>query len=62
MSRLLSEIEIEYILNLAEDNFIYSAPEVVNYCYTIIFECLILSMKFIPENEWYTHISKYLSR
>ena len=55
--------EIDYILTLAGDNFLFSAPEVVNYCYIVIYE----SLKLHNENshtadEILSHISQYLQK
>ena len=39
--------EIRYVLKQAEDNFFYSAPEIIDYCFNILKEFIELD-----ENEY----------
>lgn len=41
--------EIDYILTLAEDEFKFSAPEVVDYCYKIIYNYVKLEIDGIDK-------------
>lgn len=43
--------EIDYILTLAEDKFKFSAPEVVDYCYKIIYKYVKLEIDGIHKDE-----------
>ena len=55
--------EIDYILTLARDDFFFSAPEVVNYCYIVISECLKLQNENShTADEILSHISQYLQK
>lgn len=56
LNKLKRENEIDYILTLAEDKFKFSAPEVVNYCYKIIYTCVKLQIDGVPEDKWYLYI------
>ena len=52
--------EIDYILELANDNFFYSPPEVVDYCFGIVERCIMLERANVDERLWYTIIEPYL--
>lgn len=52
--------EIDYILELANDNFFYSPPEVVDYCFGIVERCTMLERAKIDERLWYTILEPYL--
>ncbi len=60
LTKLKRENEIDYILTLAEDKFQFSAPEVVNYCYKIIYTCLKLQIDCVSEDSWHIYIQKYM--
>jgi hypothetical protein len=45
--------EVNYILKLSEEKFVYSAPEVVDHCYGIVFSCKNLEDKY---QEWYKYV------
>ena len=60
LNKIKRENEIEYILTLAEDKFQFSAPEVVNYCYKIIYTCVKLQIDGVPEDTWHIYTKKYM--
>ena len=60
LNKLKCKNEIDYILTLAEDEFKFSAPEVINYCYKIIYTCVKLQIDGVPENTWSIYIEKYI--
>ena len=45
--------EVDYILKLSKDNFVYSAPEVIDHCYGIVSSCKNLENKY---QEWYKYV------
>lgn len=49
LNKLKRNHEIDYILTLVEDKFQFSAPEVVEYCYKIIYTCVKLQIDNIDE-------------
>ena len=48
--------EIDYILELAKDEFYYSPPEVVDYCFGIVERCIMLQRANVDERLWYINI------
>ncbi len=54
--------EIGYILHLSEDNFEFSSPEVLYYCFIIINQCIteIYNNHKIEDDQLYFKINKYL--
>ena len=52
--------EIDYILELAKDEFCYAPPEVVDYCFGIVERCIMLQRANVDERLWYINIEPYL--
>jgi len=52
--------EIYLVLNHKEDNFDYSAPEVVDYCYNIVYTCYNLKQQNINCGEWKKYVINFI--